>query len=149
MMPWTQGSAAGVGDRSQTWNAVGDQDARHAAKFAFRAHRLGWQPWFTPDEQRGEGIEQLSTVDGASGQLVVNGDVLRGRRGGGQRIDVFGFRVHDGGELGDVGKVAERLHAPAVAHAPIVTKSFDWSRISRIRCASRRVVIEPSTSDTS
>src|SRR3990172_11830599 len=38
---------------------------------------------------------------------------------------------------------------PAVAHAPIVTRSFDAVRISRIRSASFAVVIEPSTRDKS
>jgi len=38
---------------------------------------------------------------------------------------------------------------PAVAHAPMVTRIRDWSRIRRMRSASCGVVIDPSTSETS
>src|SRR5215470_8978702 len=38
---------------------------------------------------------------------------------------------------------------PEVAHAPIETRNFEAARISVIRRASRSVVTEPSTSDTS
>jgi hypothetical protein len=38
---------------------------------------------------------------------------------------------------------------PAVAQAPMVTRTPDCSRISRIRRSSAAVVIEPSTSETS
>ena len=46
-------------------------------------------------------------------------------------------------------KLRSACTPPAVAQAPMVTSSFDCSRISRMRCSSCRVVIEPSTSDTS
>jgi hypothetical protein len=38
---------------------------------------------------------------------------------------------------------------PAVAHAPIATRNRDRARMSRMRSASCRVVIEPSTIETS
>src|ERR1700756_543022 len=46
-------------------------------------------------------------------------------------------------------KLRSACTPPAVAHAPMVTSSLDCSRISRMRCSSWWVVIDPSTSDTS
>ena len=53
--------------------------------------------------------EQLPPVDGAAVQFVVHHDVCRGRRRGGQRLEVFGLRVHGRGEFGDIGEVAQSL----------------------------------------
>ena len=84
MMPGTERSAAGVGDRAKTRDAVGDNDTRHPAELALRAHRLCRQSRFTSDQQRGKSVEQLPAVDRAALQLIVNLDVRRGRSGGRQ-----------------------------------------------------------------
>ena len=57
--------------------------------------------------------------------------------------------VDDGAVLLDVGEVAQRLDASAVAHAPMVTSLPEASRMSWMRSASWGVVIDPSTSETS
>jgi len=103
------GAAAGLGDRSQAGDAAGHHDARGAAQLAVVADAVPGDPRLAARQQRGDQLEQLAFVDRAAAQLEVDRDVVGHRRGGGQRRDVLGPRVHHRGELGHVGEVAQRL----------------------------------------
>ena len=59
---------------------------------------------------------ELTAVDRTALQLVVDRDVRGSRRRCGQRVDVFGPGVDDGGEFVDIGEIPECLHPPAERH---------------------------------
>lgn len=135
MVPGTQRTAAGVGDRAQA--RVPSATITHVTPRSLHsvhtvlAGSRGLRPISSASS-----IEQLPSVNGAAVQLVVDFDVRGYRRGSGQGVDVFGLGVDDRGELGDVGEVAQRLHAPAVAQAPMVISSLDWAE--SLGCVARR-----------
>ena len=65
VMPGAQSITAGVGDRTQTGDTLGHGHARHPGPFALGAHRRRRQLGLATDEQRGQGVQQLATVDRA------------------------------------------------------------------------------------
>ena len=61
MEAWAQRAAAGVGHRTQGADAVGHCDAGDAAvRFHSVPRSVGGRPRLSPDEERGERVEQLA-----------------------------------------------------------------------------------------
>ena len=71
-------------------------------------------------------------------QLKIDLHVMgnRGRRG--ECVDIFRVRVDNFLVFLDIGKIAQRLNAPAVAQAPIVMRSF-WIVCAPLESSRGRV----------
>jgi hypothetical protein len=148
-------AAAGLRGGAQAGLPVGDHDAHGAAALALEAHGVVGHLRLAAGQGGADHLEQLPLVDRAAAQLEVDEDVLgdRASRSAAGRGSRGGRRPRGEGEASGPPSGPAKLRSawmpPAVAQAPITTSLPERSRISRMRCASWAVVIEPSTSETS
>ena len=82
-------AAAGMGDGTKAWRAMGDHNAGVALKFALYANAMRRRRGASTDKKGAENLDQLMLVDRAATQLEINAHMIGNRR----RCRVAGART--------------------------------------------------------
>src|SRR5581483_8019 len=104
-------AASGPGDRTQAGLAPRHDHTHVATPLALDADRRGGEPRRRAREQGREGPEQLTAIDRAPGELVVDLHEVRDRVRALEGLHVGGRGIDGPDERLGVSEVAERLHA--------------------------------------